>query len=261
MAGNGNLKSSSPASPASGGDRVGIPPWLPTRRRGRGLCGPPASHSPAPPYLRLLQSVAWLWSARCREREALLGEVAGADLLEDVEHRLDRRGAIAVDERRGDDAADGAAPGERADHHVVAYTLEGQLGEQGNADPGCDEALDGGVVVVLDLDPGLESRGVAGAQKDRGVGTRGAVVHPGLVCEVGEPEPALARQGVARWQRHEHRIVQQMRTLDSLLPRLWAEPGLDHQSDVSLARLEAVQRVRWPGDREDDLYSGMPGAE
>src|SRR5213596_128297 len=45
----GRLEDSSPASPASGGDRVGIPPWLPTRRRGRGLCGPPASHSPAPP--------------------------------------------------------------------------------------------------------------------------------------------------------------------------------------------------------------------
>ena len=45
----GDFQGSSPASPASGGDRVGIPPWLPTRRRGRGLCGPPASHSPAPP--------------------------------------------------------------------------------------------------------------------------------------------------------------------------------------------------------------------
>ena len=33
-------KSSSPASPASGDDRVGIPPWLPTRRRGAGRVDP-----------------------------------------------------------------------------------------------------------------------------------------------------------------------------------------------------------------------------
>src|SRR5439155_1561203 len=54
----GRLEDSSPASPASGDDRVGIPPWLPTRRRGRGLCGPPASHSPAPPSLRAGYSAA-----------------------------------------------------------------------------------------------------------------------------------------------------------------------------------------------------------
>src|SRR4051795_4123149 len=54
----GTFQGSSPASPASGGDRVGIPPWLPTRRRGRGLCGPPASHSPAPPSFRSPQTRA-----------------------------------------------------------------------------------------------------------------------------------------------------------------------------------------------------------
>ena len=48
-AGGRSLTNSSPASPASGGDRVGIPPWLPTRWRWRGPCGPPASRGPAPP--------------------------------------------------------------------------------------------------------------------------------------------------------------------------------------------------------------------
>ena len=64
------LENSSPASPASGDDRVGIPPWLPTRWRWRGPCGPPASRGPAPPpahfvsTARLVSPPGWRVSAR-----------------------------------------------------------------------------------------------------------------------------------------------------------------------------------------------------
>ena len=48
------FEDSSPASPASGDDRVGIPPWLPTRRRGAGRVDPlPPAAPPRHSYARL----------------------------------------------------------------------------------------------------------------------------------------------------------------------------------------------------------------
>src|SRR4051795_11420140 len=76
--------------------------------------------------------------------------VALRDVGEDLEHRGGGGRAVAARERRGVDPAHGRLAPQRADDDVVADGGERELGDQRDADPGGDEALDRGVIVGLE---------------------------------------------------------------------------------------------------------------
>ena len=71
-------------------------------------------------------------------------------------------------------------------------------GDQRDADPGRDQALDGLVVVALEGDAGLEAGGVAGADDVAGAGAGGRGLDPGLLAQVLEPQLARARPAGGR---------------------------------------------------------------
>ena len=100
---------------------------------------------------------------------------------------------------------------ERADDDVVADRGEGELGDQGDADAGGDQPLDGRVVVGFEGDARLEAGDVAGADDVAGAGARRRGLDEGLLGEVGEPRRRLAPgQPVVGGQGQVERVVEQL---------------------------------------------------
>ena len=123
-------------------------------------------------------------------------------------------------------------------------------GNQGDADAGRDEALDGLVVVALEGHARLEAGRVAGAHDVARAGAGGRGLHPRLALQVLEAQPSRRASACSRGQREVHRVVQQ---LEARAVRR-AEPLARAANSNSSARSNS------PARRRGTISSGSPSA-
>ena len=157
-------------------------------------------------------SAAALVAARPRTRSVLT--IATAILAgrrpEHVEHRRHGGHHRGSARRRGQHPATGSSRVQRADHDVVAHARERELGDQGDADAGGDQALDGLVVVALEGDARLEAR--ARGRSGRRGGRRGWSAE---VCTHDSPAQVLeARRSRLRRAGGRAGSARRMRVLE-----------------------------------------------